>query len=100
MGTTDSPGLGRPPLRAMLQCDRAAVLNPRSDRVRPFHLRRHADSVGNHEELPCAINERYFGLQPEGPLHGNLFRVDVVRSTGSLFVLVENCKAINSLSRS
>src|SRR5712675_3126296 len=45
-------------------------------------LRRDTDSAGNHEERRFIINERYCGLQPEGPIHGNLFRGDAARPSG------------------
>src|SRR5712672_2048704 len=60
-------------------------------------LRRHADSVGNREGWRCAINERYCGLQPEGPIHGNLFRGDAARSSGYPCRLDKSCnRTVNS----
>jgi hypothetical protein len=45
-------------------------------------LRRHTDFARNHEERRFVIDERYCGVQPEGPIHGNLFRGDTARPSG------------------
>ena len=54
-------------------------------------LTRYTDSAGNHEESRFVINERYCGLQPEGPIHGNLFRGDALRPSGYPRRLDKSC---------
>src|SRR5258708_29717101 len=61
-------------------------------------LTRHTDSTGNHKEWRFVLNERYSGLQPEGPIHGYLFRGDAARSSGYPCRLDKSCNGSGQLS--
>jgi hypothetical protein len=63
----------------MLQCDRAAVLNPKSDRVRPFHANREwcGDRCAASRQNPAYARRNLYDVEVLG------YRKDSPNLTGA-----------------